>query len=127
MRVHGKEFKMTGRHIVLHILGGMVMAVVFGVLFGYFVMLLWNNLLPDLFGMKQITYWQGLGLVILARLLFGSHGFCNRGRHSGRFRRHKEGHLSCCGIGSDNAQKEIWWENEGRFAFQEYLKSSKIE
>ena len=43
------------------------------------VMLLWNHLLPTLFGISTITFWQAAGLLILARLLFG----CFRGRHCG--------------------------------------------
>jgi len=126
MRIKSDRCRRDGKHIALHVLGGMAMAVVFGVLFGYFVMLLWNNLMPDLFGFKLITYWQGLGLVIMARLLFGSHGFCKSGHRSGRFNHHKEGH-SCCCKDNDESTKEDWWQNEGKFAFQEYLKSTKVE
>lgn len=35
------------------------------------VMLLWNWLVPELFGGKMINYWQALGLLILTRLLTG--------------------------------------------------------
>jgi len=35
------------------------------------VMLLWNWLLPALFGWRQITFWQALGLLALCRILFG--------------------------------------------------------
>lgn len=34
-------------------------------------MALWNWLLPDLFGISVITYWQSLGLLVLLRLLIG--------------------------------------------------------
>ena len=34
-------------------------------------MSLWNWLLPALFGWKEITFWQALGLLFLSRLLFG--------------------------------------------------------
>ena len=127
MKIRSDRCKRDGRHIALHVLGGVVMAVVLGVLFGYFVMLLWNNLMPDLFGFKLLTYWQGLGLVIMARLLFGSHGFCKHGHRSGRFHHMKEGHACCCTNNNDEITKEEWWQNEGKFAFQEYLKSSKVE
>ncbi len=50
--------------------------------FGELVMHLWNWLLPSLFGWHPITFWQGLGLLILCRILFG--GF---GNHGGRRRR----------------------------------------
>lgn len=43
---------------------------------GYVVMHLWNWLLPAVFGVHMINYWQALGILALARLLFG--GF--RGR-----------------------------------------------
>jgi len=42
---------------------------------GEIVMHLWNWLLPPLFGFRQVTFWQGLGVLALCRILFGSHGF----------------------------------------------------
>ena len=45
---------------------------------GGIVMLLWNWLLPVLFGFKAITYLQALGLFLLSRILFGSFGFGNK-------------------------------------------------
>lgn len=45
---------------------------------GEVVRLLWNWLLPPIFGWRQITFWQALGLLALCRILFG--GF---GRHGG--------------------------------------------
>ena len=41
---------------------------------GEVVMRLWNWLLPDLFGFKQITFWPSLGLLALCRILFGGFG-----------------------------------------------------
>ncbi len=34
-------------------------------------MLLWNMLMPVIFGLTVITFWQALGLFVLARILFG--------------------------------------------------------
>ena len=48
--------------------------VLFVWLFGELVMHLWNWLLPPLFGWRMITFWQGLGLLLLSRILFGSWG-----------------------------------------------------
>lgn len=45
---------------------------------GEVVKLLWNWLVPTIFGWRQITFWQALGLLALCRILFG--GF---GRHRG--------------------------------------------
>ena len=34
------------------------------------VMLLWNALIPAIFGLTKITFWQALGLEMLCGLLF---------------------------------------------------------
>jgi len=39
------------------------------------VMFLWNAILPDLLGLKHITYWQAAGLLVLCKILFGGFGF----------------------------------------------------
>jgi hypothetical protein len=38
---------------------------------GLLVMGLWNALLPPLFGLKTLHFWQALGLLLLSRILFG--------------------------------------------------------
>jgi len=54
----------------------------FIVLGGELVRLLWNWLLPPLFGFREITFWQALGLLVLTRILFG--GFGGRGSSGSR-------------------------------------------
>ncbi len=46
-------------------------AVIFIAVFGLIVMGLWNWLMPALFGLHTITFWQALALFILAKILFG--------------------------------------------------------
>ena len=41
---------------------------------GEVVLHLWNWLLPPLFGWRQITFWQALGMLALCRILFGGFG-----------------------------------------------------
>ena len=53
---------------------------------GAVVMLLWNWLLPTLFGWQEITFWQALGLLALCRILFGGCGL-GRGSHRSTSRR----------------------------------------
>ena len=48
---------------------------------GELVMRLWNWLLPTLFGWRQITFWQAVGLLALCRILFGDLGMRARGSH----------------------------------------------
>jgi hypothetical protein len=63
------------------IIGAPVALAVFIAVGGGIVMLLWNWLLPPLFGWPQITIWQGFGLLALCRILFGGLG---RGGHRSR-------------------------------------------
>ncbi len=52
------------------------------------VMWLWNAVLAmAVDGVRPLTYWQALGLLVLARLLFG--GFRFGASHSSRQRGHK--------------------------------------
>lgn len=65
---------------------GMVAFIAVG---GVIVHWLWNWLLPPLFGWRQITFWEALGLLALCRILFGGLGM--RGsRGSGMGRRMRE-------------------------------------
>lgn len=53
---------------------------------GWVVMLLWNWLMPDLFlGVREIGYFQALGVLLLSKILFGglrggSHGSSRKER-----------------------------------------------
>jgi hypothetical protein len=52
---------------VLTIIGLLVLAVI---LFGYPTLLLWNWLMPTIFNLPYITFWQACGLNLLASILF---------------------------------------------------------
>ncbi|MFP4385283.1 MAG: hypothetical protein ACLFSE_14660 [Spirochaetia bacterium] len=44
-------------------------------LFGWAVMLLWNWLMPYIFGLPKLNYWKAWGVLILSSILFkGMHG-----------------------------------------------------
>jgi hypothetical protein len=59
-------------------------------------MFLWNVLMPEIFGLPALNYWQAAGMVVLARILFGG---LRPGRwpHGGRGRFH-----------DGNAMREKW-------------------
>lgn len=50
----------------LAIAGGMAL------LFGLVLMWLWNWLMPAIFGLPSISFWQAWGLVVLSHILFKS-------------------------------------------------------
>lgn len=55
-------------------------------LFGFLVMTLWNAILPAVTSAKAINLWQSMGLLLLAKILFGGFG----GRWSSRKRMWRE-------------------------------------
>jgi hypothetical protein len=109
---------------------GIVGFTAFAFLFGAVVMWLWNWLMPVIFHLGIISYWQAVGLAILGRLLFGS--FHHGGPHHGRYHMHGPwkhrfhmGDKRNCGDYS-NSEKwsyyEQYWNEEGENAFNEYIK-----
>jgi hypothetical protein len=55
--------------------------------FGQAVLQLWNWLVPGIFGLRPITFWQAVGLLGLSWILFG--GLRGFGMHGGRRHRGK--------------------------------------
>ncbi len=55
---------------VLLVIGFAILGAGLLFLLGWIVMLLWNWLMPDIFGLKRLTYWQAWGLLILSTILF---------------------------------------------------------
>jgi hypothetical protein len=70
-----------GHHPVIKAVKIALFAVVASAVLGFVVKSLWNALLPPIFGWHTITFWQGLGMFVLSKILFG--GFH---RHGGRNR-----------------------------------------
>lgn len=48
---------------------GLLMAVGIGAIFAVAEMWLWNQVMPDLFGWKEITYWQAFCISALSAML----------------------------------------------------------
>ncbi|OHD74477.1 MAG: hypothetical protein A2177_12815 [Spirochaetes bacterium RBG_13_68_11] len=54
---------------------------------GWVVMLLWNWLMPEIFGLKTLNYWQAWGLLALSTILFKGFGSGGGGGKSDRKRK----------------------------------------
>ena len=108
---------------------GIVGFTAFAFLFGAVVMWLWNGLMPVIFHLGVITYWQAVGLAILGRLLFGSlhHGGpYNRGRHNfgpWKHRNHMRDVNNCRDYSNSSKWKyyDQYWNEEGEKSFNDYL------
>ncbi|MBN2601403.1 MAG: hypothetical protein JXR87_05390 [Candidatus Marinimicrobia bacterium] len=71
--------------IIPWIVGGIALAIAAAFIFGFFVMVLWNWLMPVIFGLGIITYWQAWGLVLLSHLLFKVSGHHSDHDHHGEY------------------------------------------
>jgi hypothetical protein len=127
MKLFGMKRKIG--HIVGITILGVLGAVCLGLILGYLVELLWNWLMPMIFGIKKIDYWQAFGLIILTKLLFGGMGH-HHDEHG-----HNKHHFHGGGAGehhlhlhhrlkndADWKSYDTWWEEEGRASFENYLK-----
>ena len=58
--------------IVMVAVGMLALALILGLLTALPVYLLWNWLMPELFHLPIITFWQALGIAVLSSILFKS-------------------------------------------------------
>jgi hypothetical protein len=89
------------------------------------VMLLWNWLLPELFGWRTIDFWQAFGLLLLSKLLVGGprghlwHRMHWRARMMERWEqmtpeeraKFRDGARSCCGHSEPATQPRSGGDN----------------
>jgi hypothetical protein len=64
----------TAQKIVFWTVIGLAGVTLFGVLFGLVIQFLWNATLVPLFEISTISFWQAVGLFILAKIIFGFGG-----------------------------------------------------
>ena len=132
---------------VLKIIGMVLLGIVVCVLLGFVVMWLWNWLMPMIFGLAKITYWQAVGIFILAKLIFGGIGAGSGGgskkKEKGTVRqaikdeikkefdkefdkeRAKNGESYETANKDYEAMYEKWWETEGEKHFDDYMEKNK--
>ncbi len=59
------------------ILMGIAFALVGFLIFVLVFRWIWNAVVPEVFGFKRITFWQAIGILVLASILFGGHRVIN--------------------------------------------------
>lgn len=107
--------------VVLWVLFFAFAIVAFVAFFGFIFQYLWNWLMPEIFGLITITYWQAIGLIILAKIIFGGIGDCSNSNNDN------------CETDSSNKKKksktdfskwehyDSYWKEEGEKAFNQYI------
>jgi len=120
--------------IPTYVVFGTIAAVGFGLLFGIVIRELWNWLMPMIFGLPEITFWQSVGLFVLAKIIFGG---CGSGSKSDSCKRPKPPRRP--GPGDFHGPMDHgpmdrgperdfrnwrfydeWWESEGKASFDTY-------
>lgn len=105
-----------------------ILAVVFLLLFSYGFMYLWNWLMPDVFGINKVTYWQAVGILVMAKIIFGGfgdHDSHKKKKKSKKCRPRKSSHLT-----TDFTKwkhYENFWKEEGEQAYNDYVARKNSE
>lgn len=105
---------------------------------GMILMLLWNTLMPKIFGVSEITYFQGVGLLILSKLLLGGVSMKSGGNQSISQAQMKSAFKEALTEAkqadspyddTDEADQvyEQWWQDEGEAYFDKYMNTLKNE
>ncbi len=122
-----KRHSMGALRVLGGIIGGVFIAGFFALIIGALIMVLWNWLMPALFSLGTITYWQGFGIALLARLLFGGMGhkwhgddYSNKARYRYKYKTHMH-HGTKRNWWFDDVYEQ-WWESEGARSFDAYIK-----
>ena len=105
--------------VVLWVLFFAILIVAFIALFGFVFQYLWNWLMPEIFGLITITYWQAVGLIILSKIIFGGIG---GDKDKGNCEHHT--HKNKKSSKKDFSKWELYdayWKEEGESAYEEYI------
>ena len=102
------EVRRFVRKIVKPVVTVLFIIIVVAPLFGLFIQFLWNATIADIFGLAAISFWQAVGLFILAKFLFGFGGSSGDGP-----RRSKHRKTGDKGMPRGEAFR-AWWREEGK-------------
>ncbi|WP_109301243.1 hypothetical protein [Aquimarina sp. AU474] len=95
------------------------------ILFGFVIMWLWNWLMPEIFGLTTLTYWQAVGLFILLKILVGGCG------SSGSKKSSKHSSDKCKKESKTDFSKwkyyDKFWKEEGDDYYKQYVERQSNE
>ncbi|WP_420321141.1 hypothetical protein [Flagellimonas sp.] len=105
-----------------------VMGILFIFLMGFVFMWLWNWLMPEIFGLTTLTYWQSFGLLLLAKIIFGF-GHDSSSSSGKKHRKHSKWDRFCDPKNGDSdwTYYDQYWKEEGKKAFDTYVERIKNE
>jgi len=132
-----KRIASKAMRIIGMVFMGLAFTALFALIFGFVVMYLWNWLMPAIFGLGTITFWQAFGILVMAKLLFGAFGMRPHPyrRKFNSFHREHYKHWGAfegddsdfrCSPGNWRHYKKFW-DEEGKNAYEDYVKRTAAE
>lgn len=127
-----KKVESNVEYYVKKVVKVIAMIVLAGILFllaNYVLMRLWNWLMPDIFGLATITFWQAFGILIMAKIIFGFGGGGKNKGGSHHKKKHRPSH-KCSSMRRDFDEwkhYDEFWQKEGKVAFKNFVEKIKNE
>ncbi|WP_425077499.1 hypothetical protein [Psychroserpens sp. S379A] len=116
------KHKMRGKspgEIIGMIIFGAIFIAGLAILFGFIIMWLWNWLMPMIFGLPTLNYWEAVGVFILFKILLGGcGGFGGKDKSSSNNSNCKN---ESKGEFSKWKHYDNFWKEEGNKAYEDYV------
>lgn len=103
--------------IIGMIIFGIIAGIGLATLFGYVIMWLWNWLMPEIFGLTTLTFWQAIGVFVLCKFLLGG---CGGFGSSSSSSKKSECKTDSKGEFSKWKHYDKYWKEEGNQAYEAY-------
>ena len=110
---------MRKTNLFKYVLGIAAWVVVALAVIGQVVQHLWNWLVPSLFHLSAITFWQALGIVALSRIVLGHGWHPSPGRGGPWFGRGRD--IDIPGGRGGWKRYAAFWKDEGRVHYEGWL------
>lgn len=105
-------------HFGGHALLGVAVIAVVALVFGWVAMTAWNAVIPAVFNLSPISFWQAVALMVLARILVGR--FHHGHRRDGKCGFGRHGRRQDIDTPPDGSAFAQWWWEEGETAFRAF-------
>ena len=124
------------QQVLFWVVIGLGAAVLIGLLLGVLVQFLWNSTITEMFETTPISFWQAVGLFLLAKLLigFGTSSSSSKSKKKKHSRRLGKDHGDAASDPEADADRDeepfdgddfrAYWQREGRAAYESYRRGS---
>ncbi|WP_456442494.1 hypothetical protein [Psychroserpens sp.] len=116
------KHKMRGKspgEIAGMIIFGTIFITGLAILFGFIIMWLWNWLMPMIFGLTTLTFWEAVGVFMLFKILLGGcGGFGSKDKKSSKKSNCKH---EAKGEFSKWKYYDSFWKEEGNKAYEIFV------